>query len=180
MVRAADVLVKVMESKGVDVIFGIPGGSILPFYDALYDSNIRTILMRHEQQAAHAAEGYARVKGRPGVAVATSGPGATNLVTGIVNAMMDSQPVIAITGQVTRDSLGTDAFQETDITGILLPVTKYAITVKDPSKLAQAFIDSYYVAITGRPGPVLIDVPRDVLQADVEPSWKDEPSLMKY
>ncbi|MEM1792185.1 MAG: biosynthetic-type acetolactate synthase large subunit [Nitrososphaerota archaeon] len=180
MVRAADVLVKTMESKGVDVIFGIPGGSILPFYDALYDSNIRTILMRHEQQAAHAAEGYARVKGRPGVAVATSGPGATNLVTGIVNAMMDSQPVIAITGQVTRDSLGTDAFQETDITGILLPVTKYAITVKDPSKLAQAFIDSYYVAITGRPGPVLIDVPRDVLQADVEPSWKDEPSLMKY
>ncbi|MEM2909899.1 MAG: thiamine pyrophosphate-binding protein, partial [Nitrososphaerota archaeon] len=180
MVRAANALVKAMESKGVDVVFGIPGGSILPFYDTLHDSNVRTILMRHEQQAAHAAEGYARVKGRPGIAVATSGPGATNLVTGIVNAMMDSQPVIAITGQVPRDSLGTDAFQETDITGILLPVTKYAVTVKDPSKLAQTFIDSYHIASTGRPGPVLIDVPRDVFQADVEPYWKDEPSLIKY
>ena len=180
MVRAADALVKAMESKGVDVIFGIPGGSILPFYDALYDSNIRTILMRHEQQAAHAAEGYARVRGRPGVAVATSGPGATNLVTGIVNAMMDSQPVVAITGQVPREALGTDAFQETDITGILLPVTKYAVIVKEPSKLAQTFIDSYYIAANGRPGPVLIDVPRDVFQADVEPYWKDEPSLIKY
>ncbi len=180
MVKAANALVKAMESKGVDVIFGIPGGSILPLYDAFYDSNIKTILMRHEQQAAHAAEGYARVKGRPGVAVATSGPGATNLVTGIVNAMMDSQPVIAITGQVPREVLGTDAFQETDITGILLPVTKYAVTVKEPSKLAQTFIDSYYIATAGRPGPVLIDIPRDVLQADVEPQWKDEPSLIKY
>jgi len=180
MVRAADALVRAMEAKGVDVIFGIPGGSILPLYDAFYDSNIRTILMRHEQQAAHAAEGYARVKGRPGVAVATSGPGATNLVTGIVNAMMDSQPVIAITGQVPREVLGTDAFQETDITGILLPVTKYAVTIKDPSKLAQTFIDSYYIATAGRPGPVLIDIPRDVLQADVELQWKDEPSLIKY
>ncbi|MDW8076445.1 MAG: biosynthetic-type acetolactate synthase large subunit [Nitrososphaerota archaeon] len=180
MVRAADVLVKAMESKGVVAIFGIPGGSILPFYDALYDSNIKTILMRHEQQAAHAAEGYARVKGRPGIAMATSGPGATNLVTGIVNAMMDSQPVIAITGQVPRDSLGTDAFQETDITGILLPVTKYAVTVKDPSKLAQTFVDAYHVAVSGRPGPVLIDVPRDVFQADVEPRWEDKPSLIKY
>ncbi|PUA34372.1 MAG: acetolactate synthase, large subunit, biosynthetic type [Candidatus Terraquivivens tikiterensis] len=180
MVRAANVLVKAMESKGVEVIFGIPGGSTLPFYDALYDSSIRTILMRHEQQAAHAAEGYARVKGRPGLVTATSGPGATNLLTGIANAMMDSQPVIAITGQVTRDTLGTDAFQETDITGILLPVTKYAVTVKDPSKLAQAFVDAYHVATAGRPGPVLIDVPRDVFQADVEPQWKDEPSLMRY
>ncbi|MEM3679997.1 MAG: thiamine pyrophosphate-binding protein, partial [Candidatus Bathyarchaeia archaeon] len=178
--RAADVLVKAMESKGVDVIFGIPGGATLPFYDALYDSNIRTILMRHEQQATHAAEGYARVKGRPGIVTATSGPGATNLVTGIVNAMMDSQPVIAITGQVPREALGTDAFQETDITGILLPVTKYAITVKDPSKLAQAFVDAYHIATAGRPGPVLIDVPRDVFQADVEPCWKDEPSLIKH
>ncbi len=180
MVRAADALVKAMESKGVEVIFGIPGGSNLTFYDALYDSNIRTILMRHEQQAVHAAEGYARVKGRPGIALATSGPGATNLVTGIVNAMMDSQPVIAITGQVTRDVLGTDAFQETDITGILLPVTKYTVTVKDPSKLAQTFIDAWYIATTGRPGPVLIDVPRDVFQAEVEPQWKNEPSLAKY
>ncbi|MEM2910430.1 MAG: biosynthetic-type acetolactate synthase large subunit [Nitrososphaerota archaeon] len=180
MVRAANALVKAMESKGVDVVFGIPGGATLPFYDALYDSNVRTILMRHEQQAAHAADGYARVKGRPGIVTATSGPGATNLVTGIVNAMMDSQPVIAITGQVTRDSLGTDAFQETDITGILLPVTKYAITVKEPSKLAQTFMDAYHIATAGRPGPVLIDVPRDVFQADVEPYWKDEPSLIKY
>lgn len=180
MVRAAKALVQAMESKGVEVIFGIPGGATLTFYDALYDSNIRTILARHEQQAIHAAEGYARVKGRPGIVTATSGPGSTNLLTGIVNAFLDSQPIVAITGQVARDVMGTDAFQETDIVGIMIPVTKYAVTVKDPSKLPQTFIDAYYIASEGRPGPTLIEVPRDVFAAEIDPIWKDAPSLMKY
>jgi acetolactate synthase-1/2/3 large subunit len=165
--KAANLLVKKMEELGVDVIFGIPGGSTLPLYDALYDSNIRSILMRHEQQAAHAADGYARVRKSPGIVTATSGPGATNLITGIVNAAMDSVPLVALTGQVTRPFLGTDAFQEADIVGLVLPHTKYATTVMDPRKLVKEFVNAYYCAFTGRPGPTLLDIPRDVMQEDI-------------
>ncbi len=158
----AKILLKSLEAEGVDTIFGYPGGQALPIYDALYDSNIRHILTRHEQGAAHAADGYARATGRPGVCLATSGPGATNLVTGIANAYMDSVPLVAITGQVPQALLGRDSFQEADITGITLPITKHSYLVKDPSELAQIVKESFHIATTGRPGPVLIDVPRDV------------------
>lgn len=166
--KAVDALVRVMRRKGVDVIFGIPGGANLPLYDALYDSDIQSILMKHEQHAVHAAEGYARVRRRPGVVTATSGPGATNLVTGIVNAWMDSTPLVAITGQVTRPFMGTDAFQEADIVGMVLPHTKYAVTVIDPNRLVQEFVNAYTAASIGRQGPTVIDVPRDVMQSDIE------------
>ncbi|MCS7142989.1 MAG: biosynthetic-type acetolactate synthase large subunit [Aigarchaeota archaeon] len=166
--KAVDSLVHQMARRGVEVIFGIPGGANLPLYDSLYDSSIQSILMKHEQQAIHAAEGYARVKGKPGLVTATSGPGATNLITGLVNAWMDSTPVVAITGQVVRQFMGTDAFQEADIVGLVLPHTKYATTVMDPHRLAQEFVNAYENAMTGRQGPVLLDVPRDVMQADVD------------
>ncbi|MEM2614005.1 MAG: thiamine pyrophosphate-binding protein, partial [Nitrososphaerota archaeon] len=132
-----------MEEMGVDVIFGIPGGSNLPLYDALYDSDINSILMRHEQQAAHAADGYARVKKKPGIVTATSGPGATNLITGLVNAAMDSVPIVALTGQVIRPFMGTDAFQEADIVGLVLPHVKYATTVTDSMRLVKEFVNAY-------------------------------------
>lgn len=165
--KAINLLVRKMEELGIDVIFGIPGGSNLPLYDALYDSNIHSILMRHEQQAAHAADGYARVKKRPGIVTATSGPGATNLITGIVNAAMDSVPLVALTGQVIRPFLGTDAFQEADIVGLVLPHVKYATTVTDSKRLVKEFINAYYCAHNGRPGPTLLDIPRDVMQEDI-------------
>jgi len=156
-----------MERSGVDAIFGVPGGANLPFYDALYESEIRSFLMRHEQQAAHAAEGYARVKGKPGVCSGTSGPGATNLITGLVDASMDSVPVLAITGQVVRAFMGADAFQEADIVGMVLPHIKYATTVKDPRRLVQEFVNAYSITMSGRPGPALLDIPRDVMQEEL-------------
>lgn len=165
--KASDALVRKMEELGVEIVFGIPGGANLPLYDSLYDSNIRSVLVKHEQQAAHAAEGYARVKKRPGVALATSGPGATNLLTGIVNAAMDSAPLVAITGQVVRSFMGTDAFQEADIVGMALPHVKYARVVTDSSKLVKEFANAYMCAMSGRPGPTLLDLPRDVQQEDV-------------
>ncbi len=165
--KASDALVRKMEELGVDVVFGIPGGANLPLYDSLYDSNIRSVLVKHEQQAAHAAEGYARVKRRPGVALATSGPGATNLITGIVNASMDSAPLVAITGQVVRSFMGTDAFQEADIVGMVLPHVKYATVVVDSARIVKEFVNAYMCAINGRPGPTLIDLPRDVQQEDI-------------
>ncbi len=165
--KAINLMVKKMEELGVEVIFGIPGGSNLPLYDALYDSNISSILMRHEQQAAHAADGYARVKKRPGIVTATSGPGATNLITGIVNAAMDSVPIVALTGQVVRAFMGTDAFQEADIVGLVLPHVKYAATVTDSKRLVKEFVNAYNCAYSGRPGPTLIDIPRDVMQEDI-------------
>ncbi|MEM2237672.1 MAG: biosynthetic-type acetolactate synthase large subunit [Candidatus Caldarchaeum sp.] len=165
--RAADALVKEMSRKGVEIVFGIPGGANMPFYDALRDSDIKSILVRHEQHAVHAAEGYARVKGRPGVCSGTSGPGATNLITGLVDAYMDSTPVVAITGQVVRSFMGTDAFQEADIVGLVLPHIKYAVTVKNPRRLVQEFVNAYSVAVNRRPGPTLIDIPRDVMTEDV-------------
>lgn len=158
----AEILLKSIEAEGVDTIFGYPGGQALPIYDALYDSGIRHILARHEQGVAHAADGYARATGRPGVCLATSGPGATNLVTGLANAYMDSVPMVAITGQVTRAALGKDSFQEADITGITMPITKHNFLVQDPAELAMTVKEAFYIATTGRPGPVLIDIPSDV------------------
>jgi len=152
----------------VDTIFGYPGGQIIPFYDKLYDSSIRHILVRHEQCAAHAADAYARATGKPGVCVSTSGPGATNLVTGIATAYMDSIPIVAITGQVPTSKIGSDAFQEADITGITLPIVKHSYLVRDVGKLAEIVRSAFYIATTGRPGPVLIDLPNDVSQATAE------------
>lgn len=164
----AQILMKALELEGVDTIFGYPGGAVLPLYDALFHTpSLCHILARHEQGAVHAADGYARATGKPGVVFATSGPGATNLVTGIANAYMDSIPLVAFTGQVGLDLLGKDSFQEADITGITLPITKYNYLVKDPSKLAYIIHEAFYVATSGRPGPVLIDIPKDVQTAIV-------------
>ena len=164
----AELMVKCLLEQGVDTVFGYPGGAILPFYDALRVSEIRHVLTAHEQGAAHAADGYARAGGRVGVCVATSGPGATNLVTGLATAFLDSIPVVAITGQVPTAMIGHDAFQEVDITGITMPITKHNFLVKDSSQLAAAIRLAFVLARTGRPGPVLIDVPRDVQTAMVD------------
>lgn len=168
----AEVMVKCLAEQGVTTVFGYPGGAILPFYDALREaSGIRHILTAHEQGAAHAADGYARAGGQVGVCIATSGPGATNLVTGLANAFLDSIPVVAITGQVPVAMIGRDAFQEVDITGITMPITKHNFLVKRPEHLAQTIRLAFQLAKTGRPGPVLVDVPRDVQTAllDYEP-----------
>ena len=167
--------------EGVDVIFGLPGGAILPLYQTLPEyPQLRHILVRHEQGAAHAADGYARVTGRPGVAWATSGPGATNLVTGIATAQMDSIPMVIITGQVTRAAIGSDAFQETDTTGITLPITKHNYLVMDPADIPRVIKEAFYIASTGRPGPVLVDVPKDVQQEEAEFVYPDEIDLPGY
>ncbi|MDH7593322.1 MAG: biosynthetic-type acetolactate synthase large subunit [Methanomicrobiales archaeon] len=162
MKSGARIVVESLQREGVDTIFGYPGGVVLPIYDELYDSPIRHILVRHEQAAAHAADGYARASGRVGVCLATSGPGACNLVTGIANAYMDSVPIVAITGQVPTSLLGNDAFQESDITGITMPITKHNYLVKRTSELGRIVREAFYIARTGRPGPVLIDIPKDV------------------
>jgi acetolactate synthase-1/2/3 large subunit len=161
----AQALVRSLEEQGVEVVFGLPGGTILPTYDPLLSSSLRHILVRHEQGAGHAAEGYYWATGRPGVCMATSGPGATNLVTALADAYMDSVPVVAVTGQVGRPLIGTDAFQEADITGITLPITKHNELVTDPARIPSAIAEAFHIATTGRPGPVLIDVPKDVQQA---------------
>ena len=165
--QAAVALVKALEAEGVEVIFGYPGGASLYIYDALYDSPIRHVLTRHEQGAIHAAEGYARATGRVGVVLATSGPGATNLVTGLCDAMMDSTPIVAITGQVPRSLIGRDAFQEADVTGITMPVTKHNYLVTDPDQLLRVVREAFHIASTGRPGPVLIDIPKDVTNTKI-------------
>ncbi|MEX2571172.1 MAG: biosynthetic-type acetolactate synthase large subunit [Gemmatimonadota bacterium] len=169
----AQIICEALVREGVDVVFGIPGGAIMPFYHALpeYEDELRHILCRHEQGAGHAAEGYARASGRVGVCVATSGPGATNLVTPIADAWMDSTPLVAITGQVSSAALGKDAFQETDITGITVPITKHNYLVSDPSELPQVFKEAFHIASTGRPGPVLIDITKDAQQARIVPDW---------
>jgi acetolactate synthase-1/2/3 large subunit len=161
----ARILCEALEQERVEVMFGYPGGAIMPFYDALTSSSLRHILVRHEQAAAHAADGYARATGRVGVCVATSGPGATNLVTGLATAFMDSVPIVAITGQVAHRLIGTDAFQETDVIGITQPITKHSILVKSIEDLAYAVHEAFAIARSGRPGPVVIDVPKDVQQA---------------
>jgi acetolactate synthase-1/2/3 large subunit len=158
----AQILIECLEREGVDVIFGYPGGQVIPIFDALYDARIKNILVRHEQGAAHAADGYARSTGKTGVCLATSGPGATNLVTGIATAYMDSVPMVAITGQVPTFLLGCDSFQEADITGITLPITKHNYLVKELKDLPRMMKEAFHIANTGRPGPVLIDLPKDL------------------
>jgi len=176
----AQSLVESLERVGVEVIFGIPGGAILPAYDPLYDSKIRHILVRHEQGAGHAAEGYAHVTGGVGVCMATSGPGATNLVTAIADAYMDSVPIVAITGQVASKSIGTDAFQEADIRGITFPITKHSFLITDPLEIPHAIAAAFHLARTGRPGPVLVDIAKDALSAMTEFVWPDELDLPGY
>jgi acetolactate synthase-1/2/3 large subunit len=172
MMTGAQALVAALEQLGVDVVFGIPGGAILPLYDPLFDSRrVRHILVRHEQGAGHAAAGYAQVTGRPGVCIATSGPGATNLVTPLADAYMDSVPVVAITGQVASSLIGTDGFQEADIAGITLPVTKHNFLVTEAGDIARTVAEAFHVAATGRPGPVLVDVAKDALQAKTQFRW---------
>jgi acetolactate synthase-1/2/3 large subunit len=157
-----------LKKQGVKEVFGIPGGSTLPLYDVFYDSEIRHILVHHEQCAAHMADGYARASGKPGVCVATSGPGATNLVTGVATAYMDSSPVVAITGQVTRPMIGRDGFQEADIVGIMTPITKYAFQARSAAEIPDIFKKAFHIATTGRPAPVIIDVPKDVMTDEAE------------
>jgi acetolactate synthase-1/2/3 large subunit len=157
--KGSQAIVKALREEGCDVIFGFPGGVVIPLYDALFDSDLRHVLVRHEQGAAHAADGYARASGKVGVCVATSGPGATNLVTGIANAYLDSVPMVAITGQVKADLIGTDAFQEADTTGITLPIVKHSYLVKRGQDLPRVIHEAFHIAGTGRPGPVLIDIP---------------------
>jgi len=177
----AQILCESLIQEGVEVIFGIPGGALLPLYDTFPQyPQLRHILFRHEQGAAHAADGYARVTHRAGVCLATSGPGATNLVTGIANAYVDSSPLIALTGQVSRPFIGKDAFQEIDITGITLPITKHNYLVTDTGELAKTIKEAFYIATTGRPGPVLIDIPKDVQQEEVEFSYPERVTLPGY
>ncbi|ROO58573.1 acetolactate synthase large subunit [Micromonospora sp. Llam0] len=179
-VSGAGCLVRSLEALGVDVVFGIPGGAILPAYDPLYDSTVRHILVRHEQGAGHAATGYAQATGRVGVCMATSGPGATNLVTPIADAYMDSVPIVAITGQVARPSIGTDAFQEADIQGITLPITKHNYLVQSGEEIPRVLAEAFHLAATGRPGPVLVDIPKDVLQAPTTFAWPPTLDLPGY
>jgi acetolactate synthase I/II/III large subunit len=173
-------LVKSLEAAGVDVMFGLPGGAILPAYDPIYDSTIRHILVRHEQGAGHAATGYAQVTGRAGVCIATSGPGATNLVTPLMDAAMDSVPLVAITGQVPSAAIGTDAFQEADIRGITMPFTKHNYLVTDPAEIPGVIAEAFHIATTGRPGPVLVDIAKDALQKMTTFNWPTSIKLAGY
>lgn len=178
--NGAEILVQALKDQGVTTIFGYPGGAMLEIYDAIDASDIRNILVRHEQGAAHEASGYAKASGKVGVCMATSGPGATNLVTGIATAHMDSVPIVAITGQVAKKLIGTDAFQETDITGITNPITKANILVKDANDLSRVVAEAFHVARSGRPGPVLIDIPRDVSQQIAEYVPHHKVSIRSY
>ncbi|MGP6173365.1 acetolactate synthase large subunit [Corynebacterium sp. A21] len=177
----AQAIVRSLEELGTDVVFGIPGGAVLPLYDPLYSSEkLRHVLVRHEQGAGHAATGYAQASGRVGVCIATSGPGATNLVTPLADANLDSVPIVAITGQVGTGMLGTDAFQEADIRGVTMPVTKHNFMVTDPNDIPQAMAEAFHLAATGRPGPVLVDIPKDVLNAEVDFIWPPVIDLPGY
>src|SRR5581483_7476036 len=176
----AQIIIESLIAEGADVIFGYPGGAILPTYDALLDSKLRHVLVRHEQGATHMAEGYARVSGRPGVVMVTSGPGATNAVTGIADAFMDSTPLIVISGQVGTQLIGNDAFQEADIVGITRPCTKHNYLVKNVADLARTIKEAFYIAGSGRPGPVVVDVPKDVQQAVHPFSYPERVELRGY
>ena len=176
----ASALVKALEASGVDVMFGIPGGAILPAYDPIFDSKIRHILVRHEQGAGHAATGYAQATGRTGVCIVTSGPGATNLVTPIADAQMDSVPIVAITGQVASGAIGTDAFQEADIRGITMPITKHSFLVTKPEDIARSIAEAFHIASTGRPGAVLVDIAKDALQMQTEFNYPKNIELGGY
>ena len=179
-ITGAQALVNALEDSGVDVMFGIPGGAILPAYDPIFDSKIRHILVRHEQGAGHAATGYAQVTGRVGVSIATSGPGATNLVTPIADAQMDSVPLVAITGQVPSAAIGTDAFQEADIRGITMPITKHNYLITDPAQIPRAIAEAFYIASSGRPGPVLVDIAKDALQKMTSYNYPKKLNLLGY
>jgi len=170
--RGAEILLQCLQREGVDTVFGYPGGAMLPIYDALYSSDIRHILARHEQGAAHAADAYARVTGKVGVCLATSGPGATNLVTGIATAYMDSIPMVCLTGQVGTALIGRDAFQEADITGITLPITKHNYLVENTEDLEQVIREAFYIARTNRPGPVVVDLPKDIMERVID--WEPQ------
>src|SRR5438876_4559280 len=173
-------LIKSLEMEGVEVMFGLPGGAILPVYDPIIDSPIRHILVRHEQGAGHMAEGYAHVTGRPGVAMVTSGPAATNIVTPLCDAYMDSIPMVCITGQVPSSAIGSDAFQECDTTGITMSVTKHNWLVTDAQDIPLVVREAFHIATTGRPGPVLVDVPKDISNAMMDWEWPDGVSLPGY
>src|SRR5437879_663622 len=174
MLRGAEIFLQCLRAEGVDLVFGYPGGAIMPLYDALDGSGIRHILTRHEQGAVFAAEGHARATGKVGVAIATSGPGATNLVTGIADAKMDSVPLVCITGQVRSSLIGSDAFQETDVFGLTLSLTKWSRLVRSGEEIPQAIAQAFYWARSGRPGPVMIDIPVDLLKASTEFSGPTE------
>lgn len=176
----AEILIECLKREGVQVMFGYPGGQVLPIFDKLYDADIKFILVRHEQGAAHAADGYARATGKVGVCIATSGPGATNLTTGIATAYMDSTPVVAITGQVKTFLIGNDAFQEADVTGITRPITKHNYLVKDVKDLGRIVREAFYIASSGRPGPVLIDIPSDIQLQDTDFIWPETVDIRSY
>src|SRR3954452_8266705 len=176
----AQALIKSLEMQEVEVLFGLPGGAILPVYDPIIDSPIRHILVRHEQGAGHMAEGYAQVTGRPGVAMVTSGPAATNIVTPLCNAYMDSTPIVVITGQVASTAIGTDAFQECDTTGITMPVTKHNWLITDAQDIPRVVKEAFHVATTGQPGPVLVDLPKDIANAPMEWYWPETVDLPGY
>src|SRR3972149_1789156 len=173
-------LMHALEKEGVDIVFGMPGGANLPMYDELYSSNIRHILVRHEQSAAHMADGYGRIKRKPGVCFATSGPGATNLVTGIGTAYMDSAPMVAVTGQVPRAMIGRDAFQECDIVGICASITKYCFQPRSATEIPETVKKAFYIAERGRPGPVLVDIPKDVQQEVKDISFPEFVKIRGY
>lgn len=179
-INGAQSLVNALEAAGVDVMFGIPGGAILPAYDPIFDSKIRHILVRHEQGAGHAATGYAQATGRVGVCIATSGPGATNLVTPLADAQMDSVPIVAITGQVPSAAIGTDAFQEADIRGVTMPVTKHNYLITDPADIPRAIAEAFHIASTGRPGAVLVDIAKDALQKETTFNYPKNVTLAGY
>ena len=176
----AQAVIKSLEMEGVEVMFGLPGGAILPLYDPIIDSPIRHVLVRHEQGAGHMAEGYAHATGRPGVAMVTSGPGATNIVTPLCDAYMDSIPMVCISGQVPYGAIGTDAFQECDTTGITMSVTKHNWLVSDAQDIPRTVKEAFHIATTGRPGPVLIDVPKDVSTSLMDWYWPETVDLPGY
>ncbi len=178
--NGAQILIESLKREGVEVMFGYPGGQVLQIFDKLYDSSIKFILVRHEQAAAHAADGYSRATGKVGVCLATSGPGATNLTTGIATAYMDSIPMVAITGQVKSSLIGNDAFQEADVTGITRPITKHNFLVKDVKDLARTVREAFYIASTGRPGPVLIDIPSDIQSQETDFIWPETVKIRSY
>ena len=178
--NGAKILIECLKKEGVEVMFGYPGGQVLPIFDQLYDAPIKFILTRHEQAAAHAADGYARATGKVGVCLATSGPGATNLVTGIATAYMDSIPMVAITGQVKSSLIGNDAFQEADITGITRPITKHNYLVEDVKDLARVMKEAFHIASTGRPGPILVDIPSDIQMQETEFNYPEKVQIRGY
>jgi acetolactate synthase I/II/III large subunit len=179
-IKGADIIMECLKKEGVECMFGYPGGSVIPVFNSIYNAPFKFILSRHEQGAVHAADGYARASGRPGVVIATSGPGGTNLVTGIANAHMDSVPLVIFTGQVSRKMIGNDAFQEADITGITRPITKHNYLIQDIKDLARTIKEAFYIATTGRPGPVLIDVPVDISTSEYKFEYPEKVEIRGY